>query len=410
MSLEVTLGLLSAMTGNLYAACQYWLQALSSCNRNCWFTMQRQLCCMLLPNEIKSLDSLLMLSQELHGVNASDAPSKGDSVGQLFQHFNAYYCKALVSELWYRCPGVLAIFQCDQDESVEDESEERQPWTKRSFVLGKFEGGLTSEYADASEIADANQISRGAKEVKEGIQGVEACVAVVDERSKSNDIGSNIPSCRHSGGVGKQDLKSVMKVFQTVLLSDHHAEVSNLRLLLTEIRKASLLKRSRQFLQTRSTGKHLNEKKKKEKKIKAQTTQPTGFSINSGEGDSVSDTASGSNAAELSESHQTEQRVGEGPLTEPSKSLVEVLVGRLTDEDEKQGSGENEEIVNECPALSGSLEVVTGREGVSTDLRTHDGRLPIDLRFATSDESLENLEKEEENVLQQLEQFGLKVS
>lgn len=397
MSLEVTLGLLSAMTGNLYAACQYWLQALSSCNRNCWFAMQRQLCCMLLPDEIKSLDSLLMLSQELRGVNASDAPSKGDSVGQLFQHFNAYYCKALVSELWYRCPGVLAIFQCDQGESVEDESEESQPWSKRSFVLGKFEGGLTSEYRDASEIPDANQISGGAKKVKEGIQGVEACVAVVDERSKSNDIGSNIPSCRHSGGVGKRDLKSVMKVFQTVLLSDHHAEVSNLRLLLTEIRKASLLKRSRQYLQTRSTGKHLNEKKKKDKKMKAQTIQPTGFSINSGEGDSVSDTASGSNAAELSES------------TEPSKSLVEVLVGRLADEDEKQGSGENEEIVKECPALSGSLEVVTGREGVSTDLRTHDGRLPIDLRFAISDESLENLEKEEEKVLQELEQYGLKV-
>lgn len=407
MSLEITLGLLSALTGDLYAACQYWLQALSSCNKNCLFPLQRQLCSMLLPDGITSLDNLLKLSRELDSVNASDGTTKGVGLVQLFQHFQAYYCKALLTELWYRLPKALAIFQCDHKESV-DETVKSRTETEISFGLGESEGFLQSEskaskYRNTSGISDSNRIN-GDEKVGEAIPEGENCITAVDDENENKAFDpKEFLSAKESVIVGKQNLKSTLISFETVLLSGHHVKLSNLRALLTEIRKAMLLKRSRQFLQAGSAGKHLSQKKKKDKKLKAQTLQLVGFSRSSSEGDPTSETASGSSSVECT---QMEHREDEGAVT---CSLVEALDMTGRDESEKRDSGGDEERMNECLTVNGSVGVDTRSEVVTKGLTTPDGRLPIDLRFMTSDTSLEFLEQEEGKILKELEQFDLKV-
>lgn len=413
MSLEIALGLLSALTGDLYAGCQYWLQALSSCNKNCLFAMQRQLCSMLLPDGITSLDNLLKLSHELGSVNASDGTTKGVGLQQLFQHFQAYYCKALLTELWYRLPEALAIFQCDQHESV-DETITSRTETEMSCSLGEFEGDLQSEskaskYRNTSGISDSNRIN-GDEKVGGAIQEGEVCITAVDDENENKAFYSKeFLLAKESAIIGKQNLKSTLKNFETVLLSGHHVKLSNLRALLTEIRKAMLLKRSRQFLQAGSAGKHLSQKKKKDKKLKAQTLQLVGFSRSSSEGDPTSEAASGSSSVECTQNSQMEHREDEGALTEESCSLVEALDITGRDESEKRDSGGDEERMNECLAVKGSVGVDNRSEVVTKGLTTPDGRPPIDLRFMTSDTSLEFLEQEEGNVLKELEQFDLKV-
>ena len=410
MSLEITLGLLSALTGDLYAACQYWLQALSICNKNCLFALQRQLCSMLLPAGITSLDNLLKLSHELGSVNASDGTTKGVGLVQLFQHFQAYYCKALLTELWYRLPEALAIFQCDQKESV-DETVKSRTETEISFGLGESEGYLQSEskaskYRNTSGISDSNRIN-GDEKVGGAVEASELCITTVDDENENKAFDAKeFLSAKESPIVGKQNLKSTLENFGTVLLSGHHVKLSNLRALLTEIRKAMLLKRSPQFLQAGSAGKHLSQKKKKDKKLKTQTLQLVGFSRNSSEGDPTSETASGSSSVEFTRMEHTED---EGALTEDSCSLVEALDITGRDESEKRDSGGDEERTNECLAVNGSVGVDTRSEVVTKGLTTPDGRLPIDLRFMTSDTSLEFLEQEERKVLKEVEQFDLKV-
>lgn len=54
---------------------------------------------MLLPHGTESLETLLGLGQELRSVNASDEPKKEESAAQLFLHFHAFYCKALIIEI-----------------------------------------------------------------------------------------------------------------------------------------------------------------------------------------------------------------------------------------------------------------------------------------------------------------------
>ena len=375
--------------------------------------MQRQLCFMLLPDGIRCLDNLLKLSHQLGSVNASDGTTKGVALEQLFQHFQAYYCKALVNELWYRLPEALAIFECNQNESV-DETVKSRTVTEISFSLGKSEDGLQSEskankYRNTSEISDSNRIN-GDEKVGGAIQVSEACITAVDDEngSKAFDSKEFLPAKKRDA-VGKRDLKSTLKHFEAVLLSGHQVKLSNLRALLTEIRKAMLLKRSRQFLQAGTVGKHLNQKKKKDKKLKAQTVQLVGFSVSSSEGDPTSETASGSSSVECTPNSQMEHREDDRVLTEESNSLVEAVDTTGRDEAEKLDSGGYEQRMNECVAVNGSVEADTRSKVVAKGLTTPDGRLPIDLRFMTSDTSLEFLEQEEGKVLKELEQFDLKV-
>ena len=313
------------------------------------------------------------------------------------------------SEIWYRLPGALAIFQCDQ-ESV-DETVKSRTETEISFGLGESEGLLQSEpkaskYRNTSGVSDSNRIN-GDEKVGGAVEASEGCITAVDDENENKAFDAKeFLSAKESAMVGKQNLKSTLENFETVLLSGHHVKLSNLRALLTEIRKAMLLKRSRQFLQAGSAGKLLSQKKKKDKKLKAQTLQLVGFSRSSSEGDPTSETASGSSSVECT---QMEHREDEGALTEDSFSLVEALDITGRDESEKRDSGGDEERVNVCLAVNGSVGVETRSEVVTKGLTTPDGRLPIDLRFMNSDKSLEFLEQEEGKILKELEQFDLKV-
>lgn len=404
MSLEITLGLLSALTGNLYAACQYWLQALSRCNKNCLFSMQRQFCCMLLPDGVKSLDNLLRLSRELCSVDASNGPEKAEDVTQLFQHFHAYYYKALVTELWYRYPGVLEIFRYDQHVSVEEEVEKGHEIVI-STQFGISEGDLPSDSIPrqlgiTSAISESGQANG---EVEAYLTGDEV------NQNKAYDLKEPLSS-RKSEIVGRQDLMSTLKNSKAVLLSDHHMQLSNLRALLTEIRKTMLLKRSRQFLQLGSAGSQLKQKKKKDKKPKTQSVHPVGFSTSTSDGGSMSETASRSSSVEAVESSQAENGEDERALTEHSESLVEATDKPVRDKGDIKNTGATED-ENECPAANDSVEnEVSGSEGdLTKGLTTLDGRLPVDLRFVASDTSLEFLAEEEEKVLAELEKFEWKV-
>ena len=364
---------------------------------------------MLLPHGTQSLENLLCLSHELRSVNSSDESKEKKRVAQLFLHFHAFYYKALMFEIWYRCPNILRIFQLHQYVSVEvkEESETSGSYCERSANLEDSVNDLSpktepNKFQNASVISDYRSDKVGKEIPKAG----EDLVAVdKDSRSKVN---TKEPfSSIKSSFVVKQDLKSTLEKAQKVLLSDHHAKVSNLRDLLTEIRKAMLLKRSKQFFQMNSAGSKLSQKKKKAKAQTAHDAQPLGFSPSSSERDSTSQNTNSS-----SESTQTESREDKGAdLTGHSGSQVEVAgmdaKDILGDEGEKQG-----EICNNQAALGGltdELKTITATETDTKSLATLDEKLPIDLRYVASDTSLESLTEEEERVLRELEQLEFKV-
>ena len=364
---------------------------------------------MLLPLGTQSLENLLCLSHELRSVNSSDESKEKKRVAQLFLHFHAFYYKALMFEIWYRCPNILRIFQLHQYVSVEvkEESETSGSYCERSANLEDSVNDLSpktepNKFQNASVISDYRSDKVGKEIPKAG----EDLVAVdKDSRSKVN---TKEPfSSIKSSFVVKQDLKSTLEKAQKVLLSDHHAKVSNLRDLLTEIRKAMLLKRSKQFFQMNSAGSKLSQKKKKAKAQTAHDAQPLGFSPSSSERDSTSQNTNSS-----SESTQTESREDKGAdLTGHSGSQVEVAgmdaKDILGDEGEKQG-----EICNNQATLGGltdELKTITATETDTKSLATLDEKLPIDLRYVASDTSLESLTEEEERVLRELEQLEFKV-
>ena len=364
---------------------------------------------MLLPHGTQSLENLLCLSHELRSVNSSDESKQKKSVAELFLHFHAFYHKALMLEIWYRCPNILRIFQLHQCISVEvkEESETSDSNCERSANLEDSVNDLSpktepNKFQNASAISDYSSDKVG-KEIPEAGEDLVA----VDEDSRSKVKTKEPFSSIKSNFVVKQDLKSTLEKAQKVLLSDHHAKVSNLRDLLTEIRKAMLLKRSKQFFQMNSAGSKLNQKKKKEKAQPAHDAQPLGFSPSSSEKDSTSQ-----NTKSSSESTQTVSREDEGDdLTGHTGSQVEVAgmdaKDILGNGGEKQGKISNDQAT--LGGLTDELKTDTATETDSKDLATLDGKHPIDLRYVASDTSLESLTEEEERVLRELEQFEFKV-
>lgn len=355
-------------------------------------------------------------------MNASNEPKKSESTAQLFLHFHAYYCKALLIEIWYRCPDVLGIFQFHQDVSVEikEESERGDTGSDRSAKLGDSVDDLPPE-SEPSKIgttsvnSDNNQIN-GDGNVGEGKDVGVGVTVDEDDKRKAYDPKEPFASTKLNL-VEKQDLMSTLKNVQTVLLSDHHVKISNLRELLTEIRKAMLLKRSKQFLQVQSTNSQLNQKKKKDKKPKAQPAhlaQPLGFSPSSSEGDPASETGSRCSPGKPEECAQAESREDNKAVdAEDSESLTginaeDAVLGKETnDKGEKQSEGNNE-----CAAYGERLDdvgAVPASEMITKDLTTPERKRPVDLRYTTSDPSLELLTEEEERVLKELEQLEFKV-
>ena len=418
ISLEVTLGLLSALKGDVYRACQYWLQSLTQCNKHCLFALQRQLCCILLPHGTGSLEKLLSLSRELCSVGTADEPKTSESMAQLFLHFHAFYCKGLMIELWYRCPDVLRIFQHHQDVSfeakVECESGDTGPESSANLNVSVDDMSPESEpskFGNASGLSDYSQIISDGKVGENEEIGVDTGVASfdgdierkVDPREPFSSTGLNL--------VGKQDLKATLKNIKAVLLSDHRVRINNLRELLTEIRKAMLLKRSKQFFQMTSSGSKLNQKKKKAKAQPTRLAQPLGFSPNSSEGDPTSETASRSSLGEPAECAQTEPREDNVALAaDRSESLEGVVLGKENSEEgEKKKQSEGGDESASLGGLVQDLVAVSGSEVTTKELTTSDGKLPVDLRYMASDTNLELLTEDEERVLKELEQFEFKV-
>ena len=423
ISLEITLGLLSALTGDLYSACRYWLQSLSQCNKHCLFALQRQLCCILLPHGSESLKYLLRLSQEVctSNVVASDDPKKAESVEKLFLHFHAHYCKAVLIEIWYRCPDVLEIFYCYEDVAVEDRDGAGNADNRFDPSAKVVDPANTllpesapSKFGNSSVISDCNRISDNdtvADRIEIG--GGDAVGEVVE--SKACDPKEPFSSTKHNL-VRKQDLMSTLENVKAVLLSDHQMKISNLRELLTEIRKAMLLKRSKQFMLAISSSNKLSQKKKKHKQLKGQpahSSEPQGFSPSCSGGDPTSETASRGSSVELAECNQTEpnedDNIGD---TVYSESLVEetgiktrddISGGVIDDEAER-----DKEINNEFTAENGP-GVIPASEATAEKLTTAEGKLPVDLRYITNDTSLELLTEEEKQVLNELEGLEFKV-
>lgn len=453
MSLEITLGLLSALTGNLYGTFQYWLQSLSSCNKNCLFAIQRQLCCMLLPDGIGSLDSLVRLSHEFSSGNDTDEPTKQKDVEKLFHHFQAYYCKAFVTELWYRCPEVLEVFHSERRVSVREESEPTELVNSKDDVASECKANeerhtefshptqreaikkkrpyltsivVTDKNADSKDpLSSSESASFGKQDVSEddltsestsdkdrkgeislveitcedGVNGdampkVGACLTALDVERKSLHSKEHISSVK-TICVVKQDFVSTLRNAKVVLLSDHYAKLNNQRALLVEIRKVMLLRRSRQFLQSGSTSSQLNQRKKNDKKPKTQPAKPIGFSASSSDVGSMRKRA---NSGETVESVQTGSKTND-VVNELSESAVATL--------EVEGSSSRNDYNSSIETLDGPRGSVADRK--DDDLKTMDGKVPIDLRYVATDASLQFLADEEEKILTELEQFDLKV-
>ena len=372
---------------------------------------------MLLPQGTQSLENLLGLSHELRSVNDSDESKVEKSVAQLFLHFHAFYCKALMIEIWYRCPHILAIFEHHQDVSFEvQESEASGSNCESSANLEDAvdDSPLKTEpiqSENASAIFDYNRIS-GAEKVEEQIPEARVGLLAVNEDSGSK-VGTKEPfSSTKRNLVAKQDLKSTLQKAKEVLLSDHHAKISNLRDLLTEIRKATLLKRSKQFLQMNSANSKLNQKKKKAKAQPVCTAQPLGFSPSSVEGDPTSETASRSSLGDSVES-TSESREDNGAFptrhsgSQADVAGMDVKYTILGYERENQDKSSNDQ--ENLGGLSDELKTGPATETDTKDLTTLDGKLPIDLRYMASDISLESMTEEEERVLRQLEKLEFKV-
>lgn len=452
MSLEITLGLLSALTGNLYGTFQYWLQSLSSCNKNCIFSIQRQLCYMLLPDGIGSLDNLVRLSREFSSGNGTDEPTKQKDVEKLFHHFQAYYCKALVTELWYRCPEVLEVFHSERRVSVGEESaKESEPTelvnskddvaseckaneerhtefshpTQRKAIKEKCSYltsiVVTDKSSDSKDpLSSSESASFGKQGVSEddlttestsdkdrkgeislveitcedGVNGeampkVGACLTALDVEKKSLHSKEHFSSLE-TINVVKQDFVSTLRNAKVVLLSDHYAKLNNQRALLVEIRKVMLLRRSRQFLQSGSISSQLNQRKKNDKKPKTQPAKPIGFSASSSDVGSMRKLA---NSGETVES-KTNDVVNE--LSESAGATLEV-----------EGSSSRKDYNSSIETLDGPRGSVADRK--DDHLKTMDGKVPIDLKYVASDASLQFLADEEEKILKELEQFDLKV-
>lgn len=368
---------------------------------------------MLLPHGTQSLENLLGLSHELRSVDDSDESKKEESFTQFFLHFHAFYCKALMIEIWYRCPNILRIFKPHQDVSVEVKME-----SETSSSICESSANLEDELSPKTELnkfGNAVAISdySGDEKVGKEIPEVGVDLVAVDEDIRSKVDTKEPFSSRKRNLVEKQDLKSTLQKVKEVLLSDHQAKVSNLRDLLTEIRKAMLLKRSKQFFQMNSAGSKLNQKKKKAKAQPAHEAQPLGFSPSSSEGDPTGEAASKKSSSEPVESTQTESREDEGAApTGHSGSQVEVAGMDAKDtllgnEGEKQGEGSNDRAT--LGGLSAELRTVPATETDTKDLTTVDGKLPIDLRYVVIETSLESLTEEEERVLGEIEQIEFKV-
>lgn len=365
------------------------------------------------------MENLLGLSHELRGVNDYDVSNEEESVAQLFLHFHAFYYEALTIEIWYRCPNILASFQHHQDVSAEVK-EERKTSDSNYDSSANLEDAVDAvalktgpiKFENASAISDNWRIS-GAEKVEEQIPEVRVGMLPVDEGSRSKVDTKEPFSCTKRNLIAKHDLKSTLEKAKEVLLSDHHVKISNLRDLLTEIRKAMLLKRSKQFLQMNSASSKLNQKKKKAKAQPAFSTRLLGFSPSSNEGDPRSKTASRIGLSYSVESTQSESREDNGTVpTEHSGTQMEVAgmdvkCTILDNEGEKQDEGSNEQANR--GGLSDELKTVLATETDTKDWTTLDGNLPIDLRYMASDISLESMTEEEERVLRQLEQLEFKV-
>lgn len=372
------------------------MQALSHCNKHCLFALQRQLCGILLPHGVASLGHLLSLSHEMRSLNASDEMKTSERVPHLFLHFHAFYCKALLIEIWYRCPDILGIFQHHHDASVEvkEKSEKSDTKYESPVKLEDFADNLSldtkpSKSEDTSSISDYSQIN-GKEKVGEG-NGI----SNVDSKESFSFTERNL--------VGKQDLKLTLAKLKTVLLSDHHVKINDLRELLTEIRKVTFMKRSQQFFQMNSASSKLNQKKKKAKTQPAHKVEPQGFIPRSSEGDPSSETASRSSSSETGECTQTTENTVS--LDEvPETGEKDAVWGNKNNEDgekRKQNEGGN--------GLLDDLGVAAEGETTTKDLITPDGKLPVDLRYMASSTNLELLTEEEERVLRELDQFEFKV-
>ena len=455
MSLEITLGLLSALTGNLYGTFQYWLQSLSSCNKNCLFAIQRQLCCMLLPDGVGSLDYLVRFCHEFSSGNDTDEPTKQKDVEKLFHHFQAYYCKALVTEVWHRCPEVLEVFCSERRVSVGEESakeseptelvnskddvaseckanEERhtefshptqreaikkkRPYLTSIVVTDKNVDSKdplsSSESAsfgkqgvsedDLTSESTSDKDRKGEISCEDGVNGdampkVGACLTALDVERKSLHSKEHISSLE-TINVVKQDFVSTLRNAKVVLLSDHYATLNNQRALLVEIRKVMLLRRSQQFLQSGSISSQLNQRKKNDKKPKTQPAKPIGFSASRSDVGSMRKLA---NSGETVESVQTGSKTNDvvNELSESAGATLEV-----------EGSSGRKDYNSSIETLDGpSGSVAERKDDGLDDLKTVDGKVPIDLRYVASDASLQFLADEEEKILKELEQFDLKV-
>ena len=331
---------------------------------------------MLLPDGTRSLNNLLSLSHELCIVTTTDDSTlKAETQELLFEHFNAYYSKALLTELWYRYPKAMLVLQCSQDEPFKDNDETSNGENDTSLDHCTSDVGKSSDFAASTEV--------------KGEEGAETKCCCENE----------LLSPRESVSGSKQDLMSILQTFRNVLLSDRHAKLCNLRVLLTEIRKAMLLKRSRQFVY----GKYLIQKKKKDKETKDPMAQPVSLSVNCSEDDATNETLSFNNAVKERMNGEAGNNEGHMVLNKQPK-LQEVTGAAFGKDTGKQGSSPTQDRSN-----NGSHEGATRSEIVTVALQTNDGQLPIDMRFNDSNARLDDLEVEELEVLGELEQYEMKV-
>ena len=418
ISYELTLGLFSVLSGNHYTACQYWLQALSQCGKNCLFALQRQLCALLLPRGIESLDSFHAIRRGLGVTEEPVDPVLHVSAGQLFRYFYAYYCKALLVETWYRCPDVVksspyvrgissASGGCNQKlldvaeaATLEDDSLPRlDPTNPESSSAVRVEMDHSTRLADC-------RISKTDPDMTANFIGAHGT-----HRMKSDQTETAVNSGRHQEW--KSSLYSILLNFTIVLLSHSRVRISNLREALTEIRKAIFFKRSRQMLQEASAVSHLNPGKKKDRKntkAAAFTALPSGITGRVQE--SVERIGSSGKVAlddclgtpEKHEDFRTEtgSYSGEGGTNLGVDAAPTNVINEINGKDVIETRESLESITDDRAALK-------NQTSPPPELLTLKGEPPVELRYVKFETSLEFLTEEESRVFAELKQFELKV-
>ena len=135
VSYEISLGVLAFLLGQWDTGARYWLEALASCRAHCLYKLQRDVCSLLLPRGVESLENMAVIKHKLLGGGVPFYKPHVDCAA-LFHPFLAFYCVSLLYEIWWKNPNVLGVLLsplpagAEAEEGTDRSSQTEGIWTQ----------------------------------------------------------------------------------------------------------------------------------------------------------------------------------------------------------------------------------------------------------------------------------------